>query len=82
VPGQQQRPGRELPREFREIVTDLVVNQGWRYQFRPGGRHPKLYPADRTQPMLSVPTTPSDNRALRNFIAAVRQRGGVWPREA
>jgi hypothetical protein len=75
-----ERPGRELPREYREIATDLVVQQGWRY--RTGGRHPKLYPADRSQPILTVPTTPSDQRSLRNFIADVRRRGGVWPRKA
>lgn len=75
---QEQRPGRELPKEYREIALDLVIHQGWRYRYQ--GRHPKLYPADPTQSIMTVPTTPSDQRALRNFIAALRQRGGVWPR--
>lgn len=75
-----QRPGRELPKEYREIVHDLVTSQGWRYQYRPGSRHPKLFPADRTQPPITVPTTPSEQRALRNFIAQVRRAGGLWPR--
>lgn len=74
------QPGRELPKEYREIALELVTNQGWRYRWqgRHGG-HPQLIPADSTKPILGVPTTPSDKRAIRNFATAVRQRGGKWP---
>jgi hypothetical protein len=73
----EQVPGRELPKEYREIAVDLVRNQGWRYRYGKG--HPTLYPADKTQVPLIVPTTPSDNRSFKNFVADVRRRGGIWP---
>jgi hypothetical protein len=74
------RPGRELKKEFREVATALVSNQGWRYDngSRRGG-HPVLYPADLSQPPLAVPTTPGKGRAFTNFVAEVRRRGGIWP---
>lgn len=71
-------PGREIPKEYREIVTALVEHQGWRYNAS-GQGHPKLNPPDRTNPMMTVPTTPGDRRSLRNFIAQVRRAGGQWP---
>lgn len=71
------KPGRELPKDFRIIALELTGNQGWRYRINRG--HGMLYPADPAQPVLIVPTTPSDHRALRNFIADVRRRGGQWP---
>ncbi|HET9893725.1 MAG TPA: hypothetical protein VFQ44_02080 [Streptosporangiaceae bacterium] len=68
------RPGSELPKDYRKIAADLVANQGWGYKH--GGKHATLYPADKTKSPVIVPTTPGDHRALKNFIAAVRQRGG------
>jgi hypothetical protein len=73
------RPGREIPQDYREIVEHLITVQGWRYDKR-GKGHPVLYPADRSQPQLRVPTTPTrDARAIKNFVADIRRRGGVWP---
>lgn len=72
------RPGREIPKEYREIAEELVTNQGWRYDAS-GKRHPVLYPPDASAPPLRVPTTPSDRRGLKNFEADVRRRGGQWP---
>jgi hypothetical protein len=52
------RPGRELPKEYREMATELVDHQGWRYDAGHGrGGHPLLFPADRSQPPLALPTT-------------------------
>jgi hypothetical protein len=52
--------------------------QGWRYD--PSGKgYPQLYPADRAQPQISVPKTPSSQRSLKVFVRKVRQRGGTWP---
>jgi hypothetical protein len=73
------RPGREIPKEYREIVAHQIRTLGWRYDV--GGRHPKLWPADRAFNFIPVPTTPSDHRALRNFTSAVRRAGGQWPPE-
>ena len=61
------------------MATDLVDNQGWRYDAGRGrGGHPMLFPADPAQPPLALPTTPGDRRALANAIAQVRRRGGRW----
>ena len=72
-----ERPGREISKEYREIAQHLVDAQGWRY--RTGKRHPKLYPAEPTQSPIPVPTTPSDRRSLKNFVSQVRRAGGIWP---
>ncbi len=74
-------PGRELAQaNFREVAQELVNNQGWRYDVgRKRGGHPTLYPVDPAQAPLSVPTTPSDHRAFRNWLSDVRRRGGMWP---
>jgi hypothetical protein len=74
-------PAEEIPKEYREIALELVRNQGWRYDNAGDrGGHPKLFPADRTQRPIAVPTTPGDNyRGLRNFKSAIRHAGGYWP---
>jgi hypothetical protein len=73
-------PGREIPKDFREVATELVRNQGWRYDNGSSrGGHPMLFPADRSQRPMAVPTSPSDQRGFRNWISEVRRRGGVWP---
>lgn len=72
-------PGREIPKEYREVVEHLVRQQGWRY--RTGGRHSMLFPADPEQRPMAVPGTPGDNRAFRNWLSDVRRRGGKWPPE-
>ncbi len=72
------RPGREIPKEYREIATELVTNQGWRYVVGKG--HPVLYPADTTRSAVRVPTTPSASpRALKNWVSQIRRAGGIWP---
>lgn len=73
-------PGNEIPKDYRDIATELVRNQGWRYQ--KGSSHPKLFPADKTKGAIILPTTPSDNRkgrGLQNFVHQVRRSGGLWP---
>lgn len=73
------RPGRELPKDYRKVVDELVTNQGWRYS--KGKRHPTLYPANRAQSPVVLASTPSDRRGFNNFVATIRQRGGKWPPE-
>jgi hypothetical protein len=68
------RPGRELPKDYRRIAEELVNNQGWRYEH--GKKHATLYPADRTKGPIIVPTSPSDARSFKNFVATVRRAGG------
>lgn len=72
------RPGKEIPKEYREIVDHQISAYGWRYD--PTGKgYPKLYPADRTKRPIAVPKTPSDRRGIKNFAAQIRQAGGEWP---
>ncbi len=72
------RPGKEIPKEFREVVANQVEALGWRYDASRKG-HPMLYPADRSQGGRPVPTTPGDRRSFQNFVAWVRRTGGEWP---
>lgn len=69
------RPGKELQKDWRAIASTLVAEQGWRYSTGKG--HSTLYPADRTQRPITLPHTPSDKRAYPNFIAAVRRACGA-----
>ncbi len=55
--GPTDRPGREILKEYREVVAELIDHQGWRYDCSGKGR-PHLYPADPAQPPISVPKTP------------------------
>lgn len=74
----QDRVGKELPKEYREIATELVNRQGWGYRLQ-GKGHPMLFPADPTKRPIAVPTTPGDRRSLANFVAVVRRSDGQWP---
>jgi hypothetical protein len=39
------RPGREIDKEYRDIVTHLIDSQGWAYKLATGGGYPRLLPA-------------------------------------
>lgn len=65
------------PKEYKEIIDELVRNQGWSLDER--GTHAKLYPPDKSHGLIPVPGTPGDRRSLRNFVAQVRRAGGIWP---
>lgn len=75
------RPGREIPKSYREVIVHQLDLHGWRYDSgRKRGGHPVAYPADRRQPALAVPTSPGkDRRGFRNFISDTGRRGGHWP---
>lgn len=51
------RPGREIPQDSRDVVQHQIDTLGWRYDAS-GKGHPRLYPADISKPMTTVPTTP------------------------
>lgn len=76
-----EQPGNEIPKEYRDIVAHQIETHLWRY--RTGKGHPKLYPANRDQRPIPVPTTPKGGRshALANFIGQIRRAGGTWPPE-
>ncbi len=74
------RPGPEVSKEHREVIMDLIDNQGWRYKKPEGRGYPRLYPADWTQPMIRVPKTGrSRGHAFGNWVAEIRRKGGHWP---
>jgi hypothetical protein len=76
------RPGREVGSEHRQVIEDLIDNQGWTYKRAAGRGHPRLYPADRSQSAIKVPKTGhTRGRAFDNWIAQVRRKGGHWPPE-
>lgn len=76
-----ERPGREIPKEYREVVTYLIGNEGWSYKKAIGKGYPKLLPADPSQPPIRVPKTPSSQRTYSNWLAEIRRKGGHWPPE-
>jgi hypothetical protein len=75
------RPGREVPKEYREVITYLIESEGWAYKRPRGGGYPKLVPANRSQSPIKVPKTPSSQRTLSNWLADIRRKGGHWPPE-
>jgi hypothetical protein len=75
------RPGREVPKEYRGVITYLIDSEGWAYKLPRGGGYPKLLPADGSQSPIKVPKTPSSQRTLSNWLADIRRKGGHWPPE-
>jgi hypothetical protein len=75
------RPGREIPKAYREVVTYLIDSGGWGYKKPRGGGYPKLLPADSAQAPIQVPKTPSSQRRYNNWLAEIRRKGGHWPPE-
>jgi hypothetical protein len=76
------RPGREIDKEYRDVVEHLIASQGWAYQLPQGSGYPRLLPADRSQPSIKVrrPGTPegaaSTTGSLRFAVLAVTGRLG------
>ena len=73
------QPGREIPKEYREVVRYLIRTEGWAYQLAQGGGYPKLFPANRAYAPIRVPKTPSSQRTYSNWLAETRRSGGHWP---
>lgn len=76
-------PGREIPKEYREVAIELVRNQGWRYSSsKSRSTYPRLFPQDRTQSPVKIAKTPSDRgHGFKNWIAEIHRKGGIWPPE-
>jgi hypothetical protein len=75
------RPGGEIPKDYRKVVKYLVNSQGWGYKKPARSGYPKLIPADSTQVPIKIPKTPSSQRAYSNWLAEIRRKGGHWPPE-
>lgn len=76
------RPGGEVDKDHREVIIDLIDNQGWRYKKPHGRGYPKLIPADSAHAPIKVPKTGrTRGRAFSNWLAEIRRKGGHWPPE-
>jgi hypothetical protein len=74
------RPGKEIDKDYREVVSYLIDNEGWLYKLPPGGGYPRLLPADRSKPAIKVPKSGhTRGRRFGNWIGEVRRAGGHWP---
>ncbi len=65
-----------MHKDIKKIIkalTDEQLNPGWRVE--QGGKHLKAYPADKAQPMVTVPLTPSDHRSIKNLRAQLKRAG-------
>jgi hypothetical protein len=51
------RPGREIDQNYREVITHLIDNEGWRYKKPEGRGYPQLFPARQEYPPIRVPKT-------------------------
>lgn len=67
-----------VPKDFRKYV-EAAVEQGW--EFRRSSKHGRLYPPeDSDAPIVSVPKTSGDRRAVYNKVAQLRRAGVDLPR--
>jgi hypothetical protein len=63
--------------DLRDIAR-AAQEQGWEIGVTKKG-HLRYVPPDREQPIVIGSGTPSDKRALKNFVAQLRRSGFVWP---
>jgi hypothetical protein len=79
IPGLITRPGRELPKVWRDIATMLVDQQGWTYRYkRKGGSHPRVVPPEGGLG-VALPTTVTDGDAghRASYLTALKRAGAV-----
>jgi predicted RNA binding protein YcfA (HicA-like mRNA interferase family) len=60
-------------KEIKALIKDLEA-QGWRVVLARSG-HYKAYPPDKGQDMVTMPSTPSDHRSMRNTMRDLRHSG-------
>lgn len=75
------RPGDEIPKDYRRVVRYLIDNEDWVYRKPHGNGYPRLLPSDSAQKPIKVPKTPSSQRTYGNWLAEIRRKGGHWPPE-
>lgn len=74
------RPGREIDKDYREVITHLIDNEGWCYRKPEGGGYPRLFPAKQDHAAIKVPKTGhTRGHRFNNWLAEVRRKGGHWP---
>jgi hypothetical protein len=74
------RPGKEIDKEYRDVIAYLIDSQGWAYKLPKGGGYPRLLPADQSKGSIKVPKTGhTRGHRFSNWIADIRRAGGHWP---
>lgn len=58
-----------------EALVKLAKGQGWRVE--PSKKGWKLYPEDKTKPVVLIHRTPSDHRWFANTVSQLRRSGLV-----
>lgn len=58
-------------------IVEAARRQGWRVEEKKKGR--MLYPPDKAKSQVLWHNTPSDVRAVRNFLSLMRRSGLEWP---
>jgi hypothetical protein len=61
-------------KDINEMLAK-VERQGWTVE--KGKTHVKAIPADKTRPIVTIPTTPSDHRAPMNVRSQLRRSGAI-----
>ncbi len=62
--------------DYREI-EEAAKEQGWRTEQKKKGL--MFFPPDRMKQAVMWHGTPSDQRALKNFLAEMKRSGLIWP---
>jgi predicted RNA binding protein YcfA (HicA-like mRNA interferase family) len=55
-------------------IRRALIEQGWRVE-KTNGQHIRCVPPDKNKPIVVTGSTPSDIRAIRNFISDLRHSG-------
>ncbi|MEJ5869340.1 hypothetical protein WDV85_16540 [Pseudokineococcus sp. 5B2Z-1] len=66
-------------KEMRALIKELE-DQGWRVVLARSG-HYKAFPPDKSQSMVTMPSTPSDHRSMRNTIRDLKHSGYTEKKE-
>jgi hypothetical protein len=73
------RPGQEVSKKHRQVITHLIDNEGRAYKKPKGNGYPRLFPP-KSDSSIKVPKTGhSKGHAFENWLAAIRCDGGHWP---
>lgn len=72
-----ERPGKEMPKEWRDLIEPLITEQGWAYYPRNNSGRGKPRVISPTGKTVSLASTPSDVRAVLNAKATLKQNGAV-----
>ena len=59
-------------------LEKAAKEQGWEIGHTKKG-HPRWVPPDPSKPIVIGSGTPSDYRAIKNFLAQLKRSGFVWP---